>query len=113
MTKRIASQSSERGLGLGAHAPGERLAVAFFEPGGVDDGEGEIAEPRLALAPVARHAGLIVDQRQLLADQPVEQRRLADVGPADDRDLAHGVCIATWSEGTISSPVETGEGDRA
>ena len=33
----------ERGLGLGAHAAGERFGVAFFQPGRVDDGEGEIA----------------------------------------------------------------------
>ena len=80
----------QRGLGLRAHAAGERLGIALFEPGGVDDGEGEIDEPRLALAAVARHARLIVDERELPADQPVEQRRLADVRPADDRDLAHG-----------------------
>ena len=48
------------------------------------DGEFEIAEPRLALAAVARHAGLVIDQRELLPDQPVEQRRFADIGPADD-----------------------------
>ena len=41
---------------------------------------------RLALAPVAGHARPVVDQRQLLADQPVEQGGLADVGAADDGD---------------------------
>src|SRR3546814_7102846 len=41
---------------------------------------------RVPLAPIARHPRLIVDQRELLADEPVEQRRLADIGPADDRD---------------------------
>ena len=48
--------------------------------------EVEIAEPRLALAAVARDARPIVDQRQPPADQPVEQRRLADIRPADDGD---------------------------
>src|SRR3990170_4812870 len=40
--------------------------------------------------PVAGDARLVVDQRQLLADQPVEQRRFADVRPADDHDLGEG-----------------------
>ena len=39
---------------------------------------------------VGKKLALVVDQRQLLADQPVEQRRLADVGPADDHDLGEG-----------------------
>ena len=42
-------------------------------------------------AAVARHARPVVDQREPLADQPVEQRRFADVRPADDGDgEAHG-----------------------
>ena len=72
----------ERRLGLGAHAPRQRLAVARLQAGGVDDGEDEIAEPRFAFAAVAGDAGLVVDQRQLAADQPIEQRRLADVRAA-------------------------------
>ena len=45
----------------------------------------------VALAAVARHARQVVDQREPLADQPVEQRRLADIRPADDGDgEAHG-----------------------
>ena len=41
---------------------------------------------RLALAPVAREARHVGDERRARASQPVEQRRLADVGPADDCD---------------------------
>jgi hypothetical protein len=37
-------------------------------------------------AAVTRHTGLIVDQRKLLADQPVEQGRLADIRTADQCD---------------------------
>ena len=48
------------------------------------DGEFEIAETPLALAAVAGDAGLVIDQRELLPDQPVEQRRFSDIGPADD-----------------------------
>ena len=57
----------ERGLRLRAHAAGKRGRVAFLEAGRVDDGEGEVGEPRLALAPVAGDARLIVDQRELPA----------------------------------------------
>src|SRR5690606_2283975 len=53
----------------------------------VDHGEVQPQQVRIAEAAVARDAGLVVDQRELLADEPVEQRRLADVGTADDDDL--------------------------
>jgi hypothetical protein len=41
---------------------------------------------RLALAPVTRYAWLIVDQRKAFADEPVEQRRFADIRPPDYRN---------------------------
>ena len=77
----------ERGLGLRAHAPDERIGIAFLETGGVDDGEGEVRQSGFALATIAGDARLVVDQRQPAPDQPIEQRRLADIRPADDRDL--------------------------
>ena len=46
----------ERGFRLRPHAPGERLRIALFEAGRVDDGEGEIGKPRVALAAVAGDA---------------------------------------------------------
>ena len=79
---------------LRAHAPGERFRIAFLEAGGVDDGEGKVREPAFALAAVAGDARLIVDERQPAPNQPIEQRRLADVRPADDRNLgAHVVPV--------------------
>ena len=38
----------------------------------------------VALAAVARDAGPVIDQRDALADQAIEQGRLADIGSADD-----------------------------
>ena len=73
-------------FGLRAHASIEGFSLPLVEPGRVDDGEAEVAEPGIAFAPVACHAGQVIDQRQLLADQPVEQRRLADVRTPDDGD---------------------------
>jgi len=43
-------------------------------------------QARLTLAAIARDARFGIDQRQAPADQPVEQRRFADVRAADDRD---------------------------
>ena len=90
------------GLGLDAHAPGEARRLALLEARRVDDREAEIAELGVALAAVARDAGLVVDQRQLLADEPVEQRRLADVWPADHGD-GEGRHFAGVSDGAAGS----------
>jgi hypothetical protein len=58
----------------------------LFEAGSIDHLEFEIAQPALALAAVAGDAGAVIDQRDPPADQPIEQGRFADIGPADDRD---------------------------
>ncbi len=80
-----------RRRGLRLHSPREAFALGIFEAGGIDHLERKIAEPGFALPPVARHARLVVDQRQAAADQPVEQRRFADIRPADNGDSeGHG-----------------------
>ena len=71
-------------IGLPPHARGQAVVHHLLEPGRVDDAEIEIGEPRLPFAPVARHPRRVVDQGEPLPDQPVEQRRLADIGPTDD-----------------------------
>ena len=81
----------DRRLGLLDHAAGQARGRRAFEARGVDRGEFEVAETPVALATVARHARHVVDQCKPLADQAVEQRRLADVRPANDGDgEAHG-----------------------
>ncbi len=85
----------ERRFRLRAHAPGERFRFALFKTRSVDDGEGQVRDPALALAAIAGDARLVVDERQPAADQPIEQSRLADVRPADDRDFgAHVVPLS-------------------
>jgi hypothetical protein len=74
------------GIGLGAHTAGQGLVCGILQPGGIDDIDAQIADPRLTLAAVAGNAGPVVDQRQPAADQTVEQRRFADIGPADYGD---------------------------
>ena len=88
----------DRRLGLLAHARFEGFVERLFQPGGVDHGEIEIAQMRRAEPPVAGHPGLIVDQRKLLADQPVEQGRFADIGPADDGDGQAHAAISAQSD---------------
>ena len=53
---------------------------------GLEAAEIEAEHVGIALAAITGHAGPIVDQRELLADEAVEQRRLADIGTADDSD---------------------------
>ena len=56
----------------------------MLEPGGIDQPDSARSELGVGLAPVARQSRLIVDKREALAGEPVEQRRLADIRPTDD-----------------------------
>ena len=56
---------------------------------GVHHAERLLPEFAVAKEPVARHAGLIVDDRNPAAGQPVEKRGFADVRPADDGNGVH------------------------
>ena len=76
----------QAGFGLRAHPAGQAGGIVVLPPGGVDDGEAHPRKVRVAHPAIASHAGAVVDQRQPLADQAVEQRRFADIGPADDDD---------------------------
>ena len=62
----------DRRVGLRAHPAGQRLRRGLLEARGVDDGEVEIAEAGLALAPIARHPRPVVDKRKPPANQAVE-----------------------------------------
>ena len=78
---------------------------------GVDDGEGAAVPVGVVGHPVAGHARDVLDDGLAAADDPVDQRRLADVGAADDgehgdraggarrRRLGH---IASWSVTPVS-----------
>ncbi len=71
-------------FGLGAHAAGQGFGVDILQAGGIDEADAQIADLRLAQATVPGNARPVVDQRQAAADHTVEQRRLADIGPADN-----------------------------
>ncbi len=73
-------------LGLRLHAGLQALVVDVLKSGGVDQLQIDVAQPAGPETAVAGDAGAIVDDRQRPARQPVEQGRLADIGPSDDCD---------------------------
>ena len=74
----------DRTFGEAAHARFQHFAAGGLPAGSVEQREGEIAQLCRRLADIAGDAGLVVDQRMPAPHQPVEKRRLADVGPPDD-----------------------------
>ena len=78
--------SCDGGRGLLLHATRQALRRSLLETCRVDHREGEIAQPRAALPPIAGHPRAVIHQCRALADQAVEQRRLADIRPSDDGD---------------------------
>ena len=75
---------ADRRFRLLLHSRGQRALGALVEASSIDDGEFEIAKTRLTFAAVARDTGFVIDERELLPDQPIEQRRFSDIGPADN-----------------------------
>ncbi len=62
---------------------GLRLGI---ETAGVDDAQRRAEVIGIAVAAIARQVRRVVDERGAATDEPVEQRRLADVRTPDDRD---------------------------
>ena len=83
-------------LGLNPHPARQSAGVFIFPPGGIDDGEAHPCKLHVAESPVARDARLVVDQRELLAHQPVEQGGFAHVGAPDD-DYARQHRDGSWA----------------
>ena len=78
---------ADRGFGLRPHAARSGLCASHSSKPAVSTMPNvEIAETRLAHAAVARHSRRVVDERNAPADQPVEERRLAHIGAADNGD---------------------------
>ena len=68
-------------------------AAAAAHAGGVDEAQRAVVGLDDGVDGVARGARHVVDDRALVADQPVEQRRLPDVGAPDDRDREEVVVV--------------------
>ena len=80
----------ERGLGAqrGVEVGAPGLVHAAPDAGGVDEAPGLATQLDHLVDRVAGGAGDVVDDDPLVADQLVEHRALADVGPAEQRDPA-------------------------
>ena len=73
-----------RGVGLGLHPARQRLRCLFLQPGRVDDAKIQVKQRRVGLPAVTGHPRRIIDKCDLPPNQPVEQRRLADIGTPDN-----------------------------
>ena len=60
------------GLGLRAHPSGERLRIILFKTCCINQPEFKAKQVRIALTPVARDAGAIINKREFLPDKSVE-----------------------------------------
>ena len=68
--------------------------------GGVDEAQRPVVGLDDRVDRVAGRAGQVVHDRAVVADEPVEQRRLADVGAADDRDREDAVAVVAVAAGS-------------
>ena len=82
-------------LGQAPHAALQAFVCRLFQASRVDDRKAQIAKPRRTFPQVARHARLIIDERQLLAHQTVEQGRLAHIGTTNNDDGGFHIHLAS------------------
>ena len=109
-TADIDDEQDDRGLAqacldLGIDAGGEAVGIIEAHAAGVD----EIDRPALQREPlhesIPRHARCRVLDRDPLLDEPVEEGRLADIRPANDRDLGDQRYISGWWCSARSRPI--------
>ena len=73
-------------LGLRRHLSHDALGVDGLEAASVDHDVSTRPDTAFAIVAVARQPGKIGDQRRARTRQAIEQRRLADIGTAHDRN---------------------------
>jgi hypothetical protein len=71
---------------------GEEVALTGIQADATRVDHGELASTPLGgpVQPISRGARLIMNDGAMLADEPVEQRRLTDVWSANEGDDRHG-----------------------
>ena len=88
-------------LGLGGHG-GVEAGHVHLPSAGVDDGEAAPGPLRGVGDPVARDTGGVLDDGLATAQDPVDQRRLAHVGAADDgQDRQSGLDAVTGGQAAV------------
>src|SRR3954452_2802914 len=73
---------ANRRIGLLAHPSRKRVRILIFENRGLDPPKLQTEQAGPAFAPAAPHPRAIIAQPQPLPNEPVEQRRFADVWSA-------------------------------
>ena len=73
------------------------------KPGRVDEDELPPVVAHRRVDRVARRAGDLRHDEPLLAEQPVDERRLADVRPADHRDAERGFLSPARAAGSCAT----------
>ena len=76
----------DRLLGLRRHLAHDAFGIQRLEAAGVDDDVVAGAAAAFAVMTVAGQPGKVGDDRRTRPRQPIEQRRLADIGTSDQRD---------------------------
>ncbi len=90
----------QRGGRRPVHRPIQRARGVTVQPRGIDEGDLRRRQIGYADDPVARGLGTGCDDAHFLSNQGVQQRRLADVRPADQRGepaskfICHGVSMS-------------------
>ena len=74
----------DRDLRLAPHPRFQRLVCHILESGRVDQAKVDVPDASHCFLAIARNAGLIVDDCDLPARKPVEQRRFTDIRTTDD-----------------------------
>ena len=88
----------QRRLGLFAHPGFEAVVGDVLIARGVDQGQVHVADVAIRVPAVAGHTRPIVDQRETLADETIEECRLAHIRAADDGDFESHVGLLTQIE---------------
>ena len=81
-------------LDLGVDPRGEAVGVVEAHAAGVNQIDCAAFQREPLHEPVSRHACRRVLDGDPLLDEPVEEGRFADIGPANDRDLGDQMCIS-------------------
>ena len=77
-------RACNRRFGLHPHSTRQGLGIFILIACGVDDGEFQVEQTSFAFTAVTGDARRVIDKREFLANQPVEQSGLADIGPTDN-----------------------------
>ena len=92
------ASSNDREIDLIFDVPGEVVHVVDAHAAGVDELEEAVVVTHEMGQAIARDTGLVVDDGDAHAGEPVEHAAFADVGPADDDYLRYAHSSTTIAE---------------